>query len=215
MKLKWLGHSCFLITSETGLRIITDPYAVDRGVKYAPINEASDIVTVSHEHFDHSSVSEVSGNPEVVEGVGSHIVKRVQFRGIATYHDEENGAQRGANTVFCFSIDGINICHSGDLGHRLSSEQINQIGGVDILLVPVGGYFTIDAVVATQVCDDLEARVIIPMHYKTTKLDYPVAGVDDFLRGKKNVRRLDSSEVEFSAENLPDIAEIFLLKSAL
>jgi len=215
MKMKWLGHACFLISSDAGLRIITDPYTAGGGVGYAPVNEAADIVMVSHDHFDHNAVSTVAGKPEVVRGGGTKNAKGVEFKGIATYHDDSKGSQRGDNTVFCFSVDGVKLCHLGVLGHRLSSEQVAEIGDVDVLLVPVGGFFTIDANVAGQVCDDLKPRVVIPMHYKTPKLDFPIAGVDEFVKGKANVRALDSSEAEFKLGELPDATEIVVLQPAL
>ena len=214
MKLKWLGHACFLITSETGLRIITDPYGTGQGIKYAPIKETADIVTVSHDHFDHNAVSSIAGKPEIIKGSGIRNVKGIQFKGIASYHDESSGKQRGTNTIFCFSLDRIKICHLGDLGHLLSVEQIKEIGDVDLLLVPVGGYYTIDAKVATQIYTELNPKVAVPMHYKTHKLEFPITGVDDFLAGKKDVRKLDSSEIEFKAEALPTVPEVVVLESA-
>lgn len=215
MKVKLIGHACFLITSEAGLRIITDPYASGGGIMYAPVNEAADIVVVSHDHLDHNAVSTVPGSPEVVTGSGTKNVKGVEFKGIATYHDDSKGSQRGDNTVFCFSVDGVKLCHLGDLGHSLSREQIDEIGDMDVLLIPVGGFFTIDANVAGQVCDDLKPKVIVPMHYKTPKLDFPISGVEDFVKGKGNVRTLDSSEAEFKQGELPGATEIIVLQPAL
>jgi L-ascorbate metabolism protein UlaG (beta-lactamase superfamily) len=215
MKVKWLGHSCFLVTSRDGLRVITDPYVVGGSINYSPIEETADIVTVSHGHDDHSNVSAVQGKPEVVRGNGTKAAKGIQFRGITTYHDASQGTQRGPNTVFCFTIDNIKLCHLGDLGHVLSPGQVNEISTVDILLTPVGGFYTIDASTASQVCDQLKPKVVIPMHFKTPKCAYPIAGVDDFLKGKKNVRRIDDSEVEFERENLPAATEIVLLQPAL
>lgn len=212
MKLKWLGHSCFLITSESGLKIITDPYGTVQGVRYAPVKEAADIVTVSHDHFDHNAVSSVAGKPEVVKGSGPNTVKGIQFQGIASYHDESGGRQRGVNTIFCFSIDGIRVCHLGDLGHPPSGGQLKEIGDVDLLLIPVGGFYTIDAKVATQICNELKPKITIPMHYKTPKLDFPIVGVDDFLAGKNNVKRLGLSEAEFTVGSLPTAPEILVLK---
>ncbi len=214
MKVKWLGHACFLITSEAGLKIITDPYIEGSGIKYSPVNESADIVTVSHDHFDHNNVSAVKGNPEVVKGSGTKTVKGVQFKGVPTYHDESKGSQRGNNIVFCFTMDGVKICHLGDLGHSLSKQEITEIGNVDVLLVPVGGFFTIDSKVATQVCESLRPKVIIPMHFKTSKLDFPIAQVDDFLAGKPNVKKLNTNEVEFKASGLPTTSEIIVLQPA-
>jgi L-ascorbate metabolism protein UlaG (beta-lactamase superfamily) len=215
MKIKWLGHACFLITSRDGLRVITDPYAVGGGINYSPIKETADVVVVSHDHGDHSNVSTVQGKPEVVKDSGKKTVKGIQFRGVATSHDASQGQQRGLNTVFCFTMDDIKLCHLGDLGHVLSPGQVTEIGAVDILFVPVGGFFTIDAPVASQICDQLKPKIIIPMHFKTPKCAYPIAGVEDFLKGKKNVRKVGGSEVEFEREKLPAATEIMLLQPAL
>jgi L-ascorbate metabolism protein UlaG (beta-lactamase superfamily) len=215
MKIKWLGHACFLVTSKGGVRIITDPYAVGGGINYSPIKEAADVVVVSHDHGDHSNVSTVQGKPEVVKDKVTKTAKGIQFRGIATYHDTSQGQQRGANTVFCFTVDDMKLCHLGDLGHMLSPEQVTEIGAVDVLFVPVGGFFTIDASAAGQVCDQVKPKVVIPMHFKTPKCAYPLANVEDFLKGKKNVRRVETSEVEFERKKLPAAIEILLLQPAL
>ena len=215
MKIKWLGHACFLITSKDGVRIITDPYAVGGGINYSPITEAADVVVVSHDHGDHNNVSTVQGKPEVAQGSGTKTAKGIRFKGITTYHDTSQGQQRGANTIFCFTVDNMKLCHLGDLGHVLSPEQVKEIGAADILFVPVGGFFTIDAPVASQVCDQLKPKVVIPMHFKTPKCTYPIAGVEDFLKGKKNVKRVKESEANFERERLPAATEIVLLQPAL
>ena len=215
MRVKWLGHSCFLITSRDGLRVITDPYAVGGGINYSPIKETADVISVSHGHDDHSNVSAVKGKPEVVRIDGLRTAKGIQFKGVATNHDEVQGGQRGPNTIFCSTIDDIKLCHLGDLGHVLNREQVSEIGAVDILFVPVGGFFTIDAPAASQVCDQLGPKVIVPMHFKTPKCAYPIAGVEDFLKGKENVRRIEHSEVDFEREKLPTTTEIVLLRPAM
>jgi len=215
MKVKWLGHSCFLVTSKGGVRIVTDPYAVGGGIDYSPIKETADVVVVTHGHDDHNNVSAVQGKPEVVRGDGTKTAKGIQFKGIATYHDASQGTQRGPNTVFCFTVDDISLCHLGDLGHVLSPGQVNEIGAVDILFIPVGGFYTIDAVVASQVREQLKPRIAIPMHFKTPKCAYPLAGVEDFLKGKKGVRKVIGSEMEFEREDLPTATEIVLLQPAL
>ncbi len=215
MKIKWLGHASFLVTSDTGIKIITDPYTTSPNLTYDEIKESADIVTVSHEHGDHSNVAAVRGNPKVVRGVATVEIKGIRFSATSTYHDNTEGKQRGTNTIFCFEVDGINVCHFGDLGHQLSDKQIAELGRVDILLIPVGGNFTIDAKVATEVCNQLKPRVIIPMHYKTDKCGFPIAGIDGFLQGKEGASGLDASEVEFKKENLPASAQIIVLKSAL
>ena len=213
MKIKWLGHASFMITSDAGTKIITDPYLVTDNLTYGEIKESADIVTISHEHGDHNNVSAVRGNPEVVRGTAE--IKGIGFKGIPCYHDAAGGELRGKNTIICFEMDRIRICHLGDLGHELSDKQVAELGKVDILLIPVGGYYTIDARVASQVCNKLAPRVIIPMHYKTNKCNYPITGVDDFLQGKTDVNRLDTSEVEFKQGELPVATQIIVLKSAL
>jgi L-ascorbate metabolism protein UlaG (beta-lactamase superfamily) len=214
MKIKWLGHSAFLITSDSGTRIITDPYKPADDLKYGEIKESADIVTVSHDqHTDHNNVAAVRGNPQVVRKTTE--AKGIKFKGIPTYHDDAGGSKRGRNTVLCFEIDGVNVCHMGDLGHPLSQAQLAELDKVDVLLIPVGGFFTIDAKTASRVCDQLKPRVVIPMHYKTAKLDFPITGVDEFLRGKDNVTRLDSSEVELKKGELPAGTQIMVPKPAL
>jgi len=213
MNIKWLGHASFLITSDSGIRIITDPYEVGSGLSYGQIKESADIVTVSHDHSDHNNVAVVQGSPKVVRGTAN--VKGIEFKGVPTYHDEAKGQQRGKNTIFCFEVDGIKICHLGDLGHQLSDKQVAEIGSVDILLVPVGGYYTIDDRVATEVCNQLNPRVVIPMHYKTAKCDFPIASVGEFLKSKGEVTRLDASEVEFKSGVLPSSTQIIVLQPAL
>ena len=215
MKIKWLGHASFLITSDNGTRLITDPYTVKENLTYGEIKESADIVTVSHEHADHNNVAAVQGNPKVVKGAVTDEIKGVKLKGVPAYHDDARGERRGTNVMFCFEVDGLRVCHLGDLGHPLSGEQVAEIGEVDILLIPVGGFYTIDAKVATEVCDRLKPRVIIPMHFKNEKCALPIVGVGEFLRGKKDVSQLDTSEVEFRAEQLPTGTQIVVLKPAL
>ncbi len=213
MKVKWLGHASFLITSDSGTKIVTDPYVTGGGINYGEIKESADIVTVSHKHGDHSNVAAVKGNPEVVSQAAE--VGGIEFKAISTYHDDTDGQQRGKNTIFCFVVDGVRVCHLGDLGHRLSDKQVADVGAADVLLVPVGGYYTIDAGVATEVCNRLKPRVIIPMHYKNERCAFPIAAADEFLQGKEQVSRLDTSETEFKRGELPESTQIIVLKPAL
>lgn len=213
MKIKWLGHAAFLITSDSGTRIITDPYATSEGLKYGEIEESADIVTVSHDHGDHNNTGAVRGNPQVVRGSGE--VKGIDFKAIATAHDDKGGSERGKNTIFCFQVDGVRVAHFGDLGHLLTENQVVEVGKVHVLLIPVGGYFTIDARTAGEVSEQVRPRVIIPMHYKNDKCLFPIGGVDEFIKDKANVTRVDGSEVEFTMAELPAGPRIMLLKSAL
>ena len=213
MKIKWLGHASFLITSDSGVRIITDPYEPNDKLLYGTINESADIATVSHDHSDHGNVAAVKGAPQVVKGDAE--IKGIKFKGIATFHDSSGGKERGSNTIFCFEVDGVKVCHLGDLGHELTTEQAAQAGAVDVLLLPVGGFYTIDAAVAGRVAEQLKPRMVIPMHFKNSKCDFPIAGVEEFLRGKSDTRQPDASEVEFRAGEMPPTTQIIVLKPAL
>ena len=214
MKVKWLGHAAFLITSESGVRIITDPYTSNEQLKYGEIKENADIVTVSHGHGDHNNVASVKGNPVVVKD--TQTVKGIKITEVPAYHDAAGGAQRGKNSIFCFALDGLRVCHLGDLGHPLDDAARAAIGGVDILMVPVGGNYTIDAARATEVYTRLNARIVIPMHFKNDRCPgFPVSGVDEFIKGKTNVTRLDVSEAEFKAGVLPESAQVIVLEPAL
>lgn len=215
MKIRWLGHSSFLIASDTGVKIVTDPYTTGTvDLSYGEIKEPADIVTMSHNHFDHNNVAAVRG-ATVLKGALAAEIKGIAIKGIPAFHDDAGGRRRGENTIYCFDVDGIRVCHLGDLGHQLDTKQINEIGGVDILLIPVGGTYTIDAKGADQVCRTLAPKVVIPMHYKTPKARIPLATVDEFLREKKNVIRPNSSEAEFKKNTLPAATQILILKSAL
>ncbi len=215
MRIEWLGHSAFLITSKDGKRVITDPYKAGSyggAVGYKPINTQADVVTVSHQHDDHNDTSAVLGTPEIIEGTGEKEIKGIRFKGISSYHDTSKGKERGENTIYVIELDGLRICHLGDLGEELSEKQIGEIGDVDILLVPVGGFYTIDAKTASSIVDTLKPKVVIPMHYKTEAIGFPIAGVDEFIKGKENVKRIGRSEVDITRENLPAKTEIWVLE---
>ena len=172
MKLTWLGHSCFLLEQD-GYRLVTDPYTGVEG--YPPLSVSAHAVCCSHHHFDHDAVDCVTALPPVKSPF--------TVREAETCHDERGGALRGGNTVRVFTAGGVSVAHLGDLGHQLSAEQLDAIGSVDAVLVPVGGVYTVDAKGAKAVCDALRPRCVIPMHYHHAPYGLPnVAGVEDFLR---------------------------------
>jgi L-ascorbate metabolism protein UlaG (beta-lactamase superfamily) len=209
MKIKWLGHSSFAITDKNGKVIITDPYSPG-SVGYPKITVAADIVTVSHTHADHNGAKFLPGAPVVIDKEEGYSGDGVKIQGFPALHDKSGGKERGKDIIFVYEIDGVRIAHLGDLGHILSREQIDKLGKVDILMIPVGGYFTIDAKEATEVMNQIKPKITIPMHYKTDVVDYPIAMVDVFLKGKQNVKRFSSSEV--AVEKLPDKPEIWILQ---
>ncbi len=218
MKIKWYGHAAFLITSDQGVKIITDPYesgAYGGQLSYGQIKDQADIVLTSHDHADHNDPKSLPGSPEIVKGSGSKTVKGISIKGLSTYHDPSKGSERGANTIFTFTIDGIKVCHLGDLGHILSEKELVEIGSVDILFIPVGGYFTIDAKEATRVAEQIKPKVLIPMHFKTEKCGFPITPVEDFLKGKSNPKRPKTNEMAFEKKSLPQQMEILVLEHAL
>jgi len=215
VKIRYLGHAAFAITSGKGLKIITDPYHTSPDLTYGEIDEPADIVTVSHQHFDHNNVEAVGGSPAVVNRAGRSVVKGIEFRGVASFHDEAGGSLRGGNIIFCFEVDGVRVCHLGDLGHRLDDRQLADIGRVDVLLIPVGGTYTLDAKAAADVCNQLKPGVIIPMHFRTEKGLSGISGVEGFIKGRANVSRTGASQAEFGPGELPATGQVVVLEPAL
>jgi L-ascorbate metabolism protein UlaG (beta-lactamase superfamily) len=218
MKVKWYGHAAFLITSAEGTKIMIDPYepgAFGGQLSYGKIKDQADIVLTSHDHADHNYTQDLPGNPQVVKGSGSKTVKGISIDGVSTYHDPSQGSERGTNTIFTIKINNIQLCHLGDLGHLLSDKELAEIGPVDILLIPVGGFFTIDPKEATRVAEQINPKILIPMHFKTEKCGFSIAPVEDFLKGKTNTKRPKASETTFDKATLPKKMEIVVLEHAL
>jgi L-ascorbate metabolism protein UlaG (beta-lactamase superfamily) len=215
MELTWYGHAAFLITTGEGTKIITDPYKPGGNIAYAAIPDEADIVTVSHEHTDHNYAEGIRGNPQVIRGAGRYEVKGVVVEGVAAYHDDASGSQRGGNTIFTFDADGVRICHLGDLGHVLGDAEIQRIGHVDVLCIPVGGFFTIGPQEATTVIGQLQPKLIFPMHVKTARCSLPIEPVDAFLQEKKEVQKLNTSTFSFTREELRTGLGIIVLQPTL
>jgi L-ascorbate metabolism protein UlaG (beta-lactamase superfamily) len=214
MKITWLGHASFLVEANDGTRIITDPYeagSYDGAVGYRPIDERADIVTVSHDHADHNAVEAVTGAPEIVRGPDSRTVRGIPIKGVTTFHDGSKGEDRGRNTVYVIEVDGIRLGHLGDLGHSLSDDEAKAVGEIDVLLAPVGGYYTIGPEEAKSVAESVGARIIIPMHYKTDALGFPIQPVDDFLKLMDKVERAGSRTVELGKEDIGPAPKVIVL----
>ena len=206
--IQWFGHAYFLISD--GVRIAIDPFKDLEG--YPNPKVGAEVVLVTHDHFDHHQTGAVSGSPQVVRGYGKNNAKGVEFLGVKTYHDEAKGAKRGENTVFVFEVGGIRLAHCGDLGHLLTEEQLKEIGKVDVLMIPVGGFYTIDAKQAWQNIEKIKPKIVIPMHYKQPFLgkNFPIDKVDVFLEGKKNVKRLDRNLLVLEKGKLPTETTIYV-----
>lgn len=187
MVITWYGQSCFKIQSGDTV-VFTDPFSKEIGL--TPPRGQANIVTISHQHYDHNNVESLSGEALIVDGPGEYESKGVNVKGIFSYHDNQEGKGRGINTIYAIEMEGIKICHLGDLGQKkLTDEQLEGLGEIDILMIPVGGTFTIDGEEAADIINQIEPRLIIPMHYKIPGLALKLETADTFLKemgaGKK------------------------------
>jgi len=208
IKVTWLAHSCFLLENETGARLLMDPYDECTGYQVPKIK--ADLVTTSHKHGDHANLDMVEGdssNYTLIDTVGSFEELGFKVNGVAAKHDDEGGQKRGDIIIYVVECENVRICHLGDLGHRLNQSQIDAIGHVDVLMIPVGGFYTIDAKTAKEVVDDLNPLVVMPIHYKTDSSTYPIESEQAFLdlmqKAEYSIIMHHSPVREFSAEKLP------------
>jgi len=211
MILKWHGHACFYLELDK-LKFVLDPYGGDLG--YPNLNITADIVTISHNHFDHNNHQVVKGNPRVITGPDKVIVNGVTCYGIPTYHDLTQGSQRGNNIIFVFEGEGLKIAHCGDLGHPLPIDVVEKLKGLDILLIPVGGVYTIGPETASQVVKAVQPKIAIPMHYKTDYLKFNLDPVDNYLKyfDSNKIRYLNRPEISVTSDYLKNTSgEIWVL----
>lgn len=193
MKIQWLGHSSFrILGSKT---IITDPYG-DIGLEFPKVR--ADIVTISHGHYDHNAAERVVGEPAVVDDAGMHRIADVSVMGYNTSHDDVQGAKRGGNIIYIIQMDGYRIAHLGDLGCMPDDSVIGALSRVDVLLIPVGGNYTIDAELAAKIVEEVQPRTVIPMHYKTKNLQVDIGGAEAFLEKMENVQYISGCEMEIT-----------------
>ena len=208
MEITWLGHSCFKLKGKQAT-VITDPFSP--GIGYTLGKVSAETVTVSHPHPGHSYIQGVGGEPRIIKGPGEYEASGVLTVGVHTYHDNEKGVQRGKNTAFVIDIDDVMICHLGDLGHVLTAEQVAEIDGVDVLMVPVGGVSTIDAVQAAQIVRQLEPKIVIPMHYKTDALKRTLETVDRFLKEMGVKEAVPQPKLTVNKNSLPLTMQVVVL----
>ncbi len=214
--LTWFGQSMFTMKVANGPMIMMDPVGASVGYKVAPV-AGVDVVTITHEHPDHNNVALAQGSPKILRGLAGNdwakvdeTIQGVRIRTVNLYHDDSQGSARGKDVAFVFEASGLKVGHIGDLGHLLSAEQIAALDAIDVLMIPVGGNYTIDAAKATQVVDSLKPRIVIPMHYKTAVTSLPIEPVDVFLSGK-TVERVASNKLTISAQTLPKSTTVYML----
>ncbi len=211
MKIKYYGHSCFMFKGE-GITIVTDPY--DPSVGYDLPQLKADIVTVSHQHSDHNYLKAVRPGAAVVDIPGEHNVKGVKINGYEVNHDSKGGSQRGKSIIFDIdNVDGVRLCHLGDLGERLRDDVLEKIAGVDVLFVPAGGFFTLEPEQIAEEVRRIGPKILIPMHYavETTSGDLPIKPVDQFIKAYGEGEKLSSDELEVTAGSLPQTTKLYVL----
>jgi L-ascorbate metabolism protein UlaG (beta-lactamase superfamily) len=186
MKIKWYGHSFFELTAKPTkkekIRIVIDPYDKKIGINPPKIKRA-DALLVSHDHYDHSNTEAVKGKPFLIDGPGEYEIKKVYIKGVPAFHDQSSGKERGKVTIFVIEMADLTICHLSDFGQKeLTEDQLEKIGEVNILMVPIGGNFTIGAKAAANVINQIEPQIVIPMHYKIPGVKIDIDGIDKFLK---------------------------------
>lgn len=211
MEIKYLGHSSFRIKGKTGA-VVIDPYdSAMLGVKF-PKDISANAVLVTHDHKDHNKVDQVGESPVVISGPGEYEVSGIKIFGYPTFHDKKQGAERGKNTIYVIKVDDIHILHVGDLGHKLTDEQLEEVGDIDILLTPVGGHYTIDAKEAVELVSQVEPKIVIPMHFKTKESKVSeLQGVDVFIKEiGKSAQTLP--KLSITSDKLPSETTVFILE---
>lgn len=207
LQIRWHGHACFEITNDVTL--VTDPHD-GKSIGIPAPNIAGDIILVSHDHYDHNSVKTVEkDDSKVVTDERKKNISNIEIQGIESFHDECDGAKRGDNIIYKFTMDDITFCHLGDLGHELDEETVQKIGDIDILFIPVGGTFTVDAEQAWKAINSIKPKIAIPMHYKIGGLSLPIDGIDPFLEKNRYKTLKVGNEIDIEKEDLPSEMEIW------
>lgn len=201
MKLEWIGHACFKLTAHNGTVVITDPYDESVGIDMIPLE--ADLITMSHEHHDHNETRMIVGAPVIVHGGETASVGGVAAKAVCSYHDDAQGAKRGPNAIRIFEIDGLTVVHMGDQGCMPDGAVLEAISGADVLLIPVGGTYTVDALGAKEIIDRVKPHCVIPMHVKTKRCPYPIEKVQRFLEimGAADVKPV--SVLELTKDDVP------------
>ena len=201
MRLEWIGHACFKMTLESGVKVFTDPYDESVGITMIPLK--ADVITMSHEHHDHNETSQIIGEPVILHGDEPLTLGGLKITALASYHDDAQGAKRGANFIRIFEAEGLRIVHMGDQGCMPEEEILNAIAGADALLIPVGGTYTVDAAGAKAIIERVCPKCVVPMHVKTAHCPYPIDPVGVFLKEMGCAGLAPIAALELSAGNVP------------
>lgn len=201
MVISWFGHSCFRLESKDA-SLLLDRFSPQIGLRPPKIKD--DIVLVSHDHYDHNNVQDLPGESFLIKGPGEYEVKGIFIKGIQSYHDKTQGKERGSNTIYLMNIEEMIIAHMGDFGQEsLSEDQLNLLGNVDVLLIPVGGVYTINYKEAVEAINQIEPKVVIPMHYKISGLNLEIDGPEKFLKEMGVTPEKAEKSYRIQKKNLP------------
>lgn len=209
MNIYWIGHSCFLIKTQLGKRILTDPFCTNIG--YKPYKGDVDVVTISHMHFDHSCTSYINKKAKILTDLVSYENTFCKINSFHTFHDNCFGLKRDKNFIFKIICDDVTLCHLGDLGHLLSKETLEKLGNVDVLFVPVGEHITLSINDLKKVIDDINPKIIIPMHYKTQNLSFSLNTLDNFLMKMKGYPMLHTNFLSINKSNISLKPKVIIL----
>ena len=179
MEIQWIGHACFRMTAQDGTTVITDPYDESVGIAMLPLE--ADLITMSHGHHDHCEMSQIVGSPAILRGAQAGGAGSVKTHAVMSFHDDAQGRKRGENAIRIFEIDGLRVVHMGDQGCMPAPEALEAIRGADVMMIPAGGTYTVDAVGARAIIEAAKPRCVVPMHVKTAHCGYPIAPVGAFL----------------------------------
>jgi L-ascorbate metabolism protein UlaG (beta-lactamase superfamily) len=208
VEITWLGHSCFRIRGREAT-VVTDPCPPSTGYNIG--KPTADIVTLSHAHDNHSYVKAIAGSPVVINRPGEYEIHGAFVTGVATYHDDKKGAERGANVSFVIEMEDVRVCHLGDIGHAPTPDQVEEISGVGVLLIPVGGSTTIDGAAAAEVVNLIEPRIVVPMHYKTEVIKDDLGPLDRFLKELGATQAEPQTKLTVTRSSLPHETQLMLL----
>ena len=207
MKIKYFAHACFGLSFANGPVLVTDPY--DESVTYPPCNAECDAALVSHDHFDHNHVQSLSGEFAVVKEPGTYEIGSAKITATPCFHDPEQGALRGRNLIFRVECEGLSIAHLGDLGHMPNEEQLAAISGLDVLMLPIGGTYTITTPQAEEIIRTVKPKVAIAMHFKTDDYEINISTPDEFIADMNAVRM--PRELEITAETIGKLPPVIIM----
>lgn len=208
MLIQYYGHSCFKLTTKPAGRgngdvsVFFDPF--DKAIGLRPPQGSANLVLVSHQHPDHNNVEAIKGEPQVIDIPGEYSVQGINIIGLPTYHDDKNGAERGQNTVFVLESEDMRVCHMGDLGAELTDKQYDAVSGVDILMIPVGGNYTINGEQAAKIVKKIEPKVVIPMHFKTKGLTVEISDEKEFCEKIGNCPKERVNKLNIKSKDLDE-----------